>query len=254
MLPAERHNRIVRLLAEKGFYGLNDIARQLQVSIATARRDLDTLEQQGILRRTHGGVVFQGERNSLPLFNSRRSTMAQQKAVIGKRAAELVEDGDTIIIDGGTTPYQVALQLKRRNIQIVTNSLPVANLFADSHTVQLTSIGGTLSPGTGVYLGPYAENMLKDIRAQKAFIGTAGITENGLYNGNALVVQTERRMIEAASEVYVVTDHTKFGRTGLIHFCGFDAIAAIITDSGSPDPATVKRILAHSQTKVHLCS
>jgi DeoR family fructose operon transcriptional repressor len=231
MLSLQRRNRIIDLLAEHTFYGLSQLAQDLGVSISTARRDLDDLEQEGLAKRTHGGVVFLGDRSTLPFLADRQLTMAAEKAAVGKRAAALIEEGDTIIIDGGTTPYQVALHLQQKNVQVITNSLPVANRFADSTNIQLISTGGSLYPGTGVYLGLYAENMLRNVHAQKAFIGVAGISEEGLYNSNALVVETEKRMLEAASQVYVVADHTKFGRRALAYFCDFNPITAIITDA-----------------------
>jgi DeoR/GlpR family transcriptional regulator of sugar metabolism len=221
------------LLSEHTFYGLNQLAQDIGVSISTARRDLDGLEQEGLVKRTHGGVMIVSGRNTLPVFNDRQSIMSSEKAAIGRKAAAMVDDGDTIIIDGGTTPYQVAIHLQQRKVQVITNSLPVANLFADSTNVQLISTGGTLYPGTGVYLGPYAENMLKNVRAQKAFIGVAGISPEGFYNSNALVVETERRMLEAASKIYIVADHTKFCRKDLAYFCDFSTVATIITNKSS---------------------
>lgn len=236
MLPEQRRKHILHLLAERNFIELTRLAAELEISMPTARRDLNALEQEGIIKRTHGGAMFLGDRNALPIFDDRQAIMAPQKAAIGRRAAELVQDGDTIIIDGGTTPYQLALNLRhKKNIQIVTNSLPVANAFADANHVQLISTGGTLYPGTGVYLGPYAENMLKTIKAQKAFIGMAGITEAGFYNSNALVVQTERCILDAAGEIYVVADHSKFDRNALAFLCDFPAVTAVITDTHPRD-------------------
>jgi DeoR family transcriptional regulator, fructose operon transcriptional repressor len=237
------------LLSEHTFYGLNQLAKNLGVSISTARRDLDELEQESLVKRTHGGVMIVSEKNTLPVFNDRQSIMSAEKAAIGQKAAEMVEDGDTIIIDGGTTPYQVALHLQQRNVQVITNSLPVANLFADSTNVQLISTGGTLYPGTGVYLGPYAENMLKNVRAQKAFIGVAGISPEGFYNSNALLVETEKRMLEVASEIYVVADHTKFGRRDLAFFCDFSAITTIITNTPPDTSSCLQKAL---ETKVKI--
>jgi DeoR family fructose operon transcriptional repressor len=243
VLSPQRRNQIMALLSEHSFYGLNQLSQDLGVSISTARRDLDDLEQEGLVKRTHGGVMIDSERNTLPVFNDRQTIMSAEKTAIGAKAAEMVTDGDTIIIDGGTTPYQVALHLQRKNIQVITNSLPVANLFADSTNVQLISTGGTLYPGTGVYLGPYAENMLKNVRAQKAFIGVAGISPEGFYNSNALVVETEKRMLEAASEVYVVADHTKFGRRDLAFFCGFESATNIITNAPANASAQLQKAL-----------
>ena len=249
VLSLQRRNEIIALLSKHTFYGLSQLAQDLGVSISTARRDLDDLEREGLVKRTHGGVMIISDKSALPIFNDRQSVMSAEKAAIGKKAAAMVEDGDTIIIDGGTTPYQVALHLQQKHVQVITNSLQVANLFADSTNVQLISTGGSLYPGTGVYLGPYAENMLRNVRAQKAFIGVAGITPDGLYNSNALVVETENRMLEAASEVYIVADHTKFGRLALAHLCDFNHITSIITDTSTGSPQQLQKTL-ESKTQI----
>jgi len=247
LLTQQRENKIITSLAEHKFSGLSQLAAELGVSVSTVRRDVQELEKRGLVKRTHGGVRYMGDKNTLPVFNDRLSIMESAKSAIGKAAAALVNDGETIIIDGGTTPYHVAMHLRQRPVQIITNSLPVANLFADTTNVQIISTGGLLYPGTGVYLGLYAENMLKNVRAQKAFIGVSGIASEGFYNSNALVVETEKRMIEAASEVYVVADHTKFGRRDLTFFCDFKAISAVITNK----PAQMER-LAGIQNEIRL--
>jgi DeoR family transcriptional regulator, fructose operon transcriptional repressor len=229
MLISQRKRNIIDLLGVKSFCKLDELAEKLGTSVSTVRRELNELEGQGIVKRTHGGVMFLGEQKTLPVFVDRQNSMAGEKRLIGSRAAELVEDGDTIIVDGGTTPYQVAMNLRGKNVHIVTNSLPVTNLFADSQNVQILSTGGVLYPGTGVYLGENAINTLRSIKAQKAFIGVAGITEDGLYNSNALVVETERAILDSAGEIYVVSDHTKFGRSALALLAGFENITAILT-------------------------
>ncbi len=146
MLTAERRQKIMGLLTAKPFWRLDDMAKRLGTSVSTVRRDINTLQEEGIAKRTHGGVMFLGERSALPYFHDRQAVMAEEKKLIAKFAASLVEEGETVIIDGGTTPYQVAVALREKNIQVVTNSLPVANLFADSQNVQLVSTGGVLHP------------------------------------------------------------------------------------------------------------
>jgi DeoR/GlpR family transcriptional regulator of sugar metabolism len=140
--------------------------------------------------------------------------------------------------------------LQNKNIQVVTNSLPVANLFANSRNVQLISTGGLLHSGTGVYLGSYAVEMLKTVHAQKAFIGVAGIAANGLFNSNALVVETEKQILQAASEIHIVTDHTKFGRTALAFLCDFHMVTSIITNSFPNEQAELAQMI--EQNNVHI--
>jgi len=251
MLFEQRRSNILSILSRHSFYQLSDLASNLGVSVSTARRDLDALENEGLVRRTHGGVMLVSDKNHLPFFRDRQNNMADEKNIIGRFAAGVVEDGETIIVDGGTTPYQVAINLQNKNVQIVTNSLPVSNYFADSQSVQVISTGGTLFAGTGVFLGPYAEQMLRGIRAQKAFIGVAGVTESGLYNSNSLVVETEKRMIEAAKEVYIVADSSKFDKIALAYLCSLDNVQAIIT--AQPSKLAKKKIdslAKNSRTKI----
>lgn len=229
MIISQRKSNIIDILGVKSFCKLGELAEKLGTSVSTIRRELNELESEGIVKRTHGGVIFLGEQKILPIFVDRQNSMAKEKKLIGEKAADLVEEGDTIIVDGGTTPYQVAMNLRGMSVQIVTNSLPVTNLFADSQNIQILSTGGVLYPGTGVYLGENAINTLKSIKVQKAFVGVAGITEEGLYNSNALVVETERAILDSAGEVYVVSDHTKFGRSALSLLAGFEIIKAILT-------------------------
>lgn len=252
MLPPIRQKKMIRLLSERSFCSLEQLSQELNASIATVRRDLNSLQEQGIVRRTHGGAMFLGDREALPLFQDRQSMMSEAKMAIGKRAAQLVEEGDTIIIDGGTTPYQVAMNLQHKAIQVVTNSLPVANLFSNSRHVQVICTGGLLYPGSGVFLGSYAVDTLKSIRAQKAFIGVAGITEEGLYNSNALVVETEKAILAAAAEVYVVADQTKFDRHALAYLCGFDRIKAIITDQAPANTTPLSSALTKNSVGIIL--
>ena len=252
MLTVERQERIISLFSEKTFCHLKELAAQFNVSISTVRRDLDCLEERGIVKRTHGGAMFLGDRGALPRFGDRQTRMAKEKAAIGACAAERVEDGETIIIAGGTTPYQVAVHLRDsgKTIQVVTVSLHVANLFADANNVQLIGTGGLFFPASGIYLGTYAENLLKSIRVQKAFVGVAGITAEGFYNSNPLVVETERCMLKAAAEVYVVADHTKFGRNALAYLCDFSMVTAVITDSAKAIDSKVQTSVAEKNLNV----
>ena len=253
MIAAHRHKEIVKLLSQKSFCSLPQLADFLHVSLATARRDLNVLQDQGVLKRTHGGAVFLGSQNELPLFADRQSIMARQKKAIGRYAAALVENGDSIIIDGGTTTYEMARQLQNKDIQVVSNSLPVANLFANSRNVQLITTGGLLYPGTGVYLGPQAEETLCSLRVQKAFIGVAGITQEGFHNSNSILVRTQEYMMRAARQVYVLCDHTKFGRNALAYLCNFSRITAIITDSLPREQEPLGRSLRQKDVKIMLC-
>ena len=166
----------------RGFASLDDLVRELGVSESTIRRDLDALEEQGSARRTHGGVLYAGGHARLPEFDERQPSHWAAKRAIAAAAAERIDDGETVLLDGGTTTYEVARLLVGRSIQVVTNSLPVANLFASESRADLVLLGGYVSPRTGVCLGPYANELLGRLHVTTTVLSAAGITAEGLYN------------------------------------------------------------------------
>ncbi|HEV3418490.1 MAG TPA: DeoR/GlpR family DNA-binding transcription regulator, partial [Pirellulales bacterium] len=220
----------LELVRSHGFASLPDLAEKLQVSESTVRRDLDQLETSGTAKRTHGGVFYTGSSPKLPHFDERQPAQWDKKRLIARRAAELIENGDTLLLDGGTTAYEVARLLVGRPLQIVTNSLPVANLFASGANTDLVLLGGYVYPRTGVSLGPYANEMLARLNVRKTVLSVAAINERGFYNSNLLLVETERAMMHAAEEVIVVADSTKFGHQSLAHIGPLDAVQYLVVD------------------------
>ena len=232
-MPSEdRRNRLLELVRTKGFASLPELAGELRVSESTVRRDLDHLESDGAARRTHGGVLYTGPSPKLPHFDSRQSTNWERKQQVARRAAELIETGDTLLLDGGSTTYELARELHRqqKQLQIVTNSLPVASLFTSHDYVDLVLIGGYLHGRTGVTLGPYANQMLSELNVRLAVISVAGIHQRGYFNSNLLLVETERQMIRAADDVMVVADSSKFGRSSLALLGPLNAVGTLVVD------------------------
>jgi DeoR/GlpR family transcriptional regulator of sugar metabolism len=203
---------------------------ELKVSESTIRRDLGQLEQDGLIRRTHGGAVFISDSFSTLNYAERELTAAAEKRAIGRAAAELIDDGDVVLFDGGTTTFQVAMHVRGKDIRAVTNSLPIAQLFGSTPDIELTFIGGYIYPRTGVSLGPLATQMLESIHVNKAFMGVAGVTEKGLFNATMLMADVDRRMMDAADEVVVVVDHTKFGKSALSWLAGMDRVDRLVCD------------------------
>jgi DeoR/GlpR family transcriptional regulator of sugar metabolism len=230
MVTEERRSRVLELVRFRGFASLPDLATELRVSESTVRRDLDYLEETGVARRTHGGVFYTGPSPKLPHFDVRQSVEWDKKRQIAAAASRLIEAGDTVLLDGGSTTYELARELVGKPLQVVTNSLPVAMLFSTTDTVDLVLVGGYVHSRTGVSLGPYANGMLADLNVQRAVLSVAGINERGFYNSNLLLVETERAMMEAADEVIVVADSTKFGRTSLASLCKLDQVDVLVTD------------------------
>jgi DeoR/GlpR family transcriptional regulator of sugar metabolism len=231
MLAEERRGKLLEMVRTGGFASLRELADQLQVSESTVRRDLDSLEESGAAKRTHGGVFYTGPSPKLPHFDIRQSHHWQKKREIAQAAAQLIDDGDTVMLDGGTTTYELALLLAARCVQVVTNSLPVANLFTTSDSADLVLIGGYVHTRTGVSLGPYANQMLADLNVRRAVLSVAGIHDGGYYNSNLLLVETEQAMMRSADEVIVVADSTKFGHKSLAHLCDLGEIDVLVVDN-----------------------
>jgi DeoR/GlpR family transcriptional regulator of sugar metabolism len=252
MLVETRRRRLLDLISRQGFATLDELMKTLHVSESTVRRDLEALDLAGSVKRTHGGAVYSGELRSMPAFDDRTQTAAAEKQAIGQAAAALVEDGDTVLLDGGTTTLEVARALLGRRIQVVTNSLPIAQLLASSQSTDLILIGGYVYPRTGVALGPLAIATMKGIRVRKAILGAGGIVADGVYNSNHLLVETERQMLACGQEVVIVADHTKFGRLALARLCGLEEIHRLVSDPGLPDE--YRSILEEAGLTIHLAS
>jgi len=230
----ERRSRLLDIIRIRGFAALDELVRELAVSESTVRRDLDALEDQGSAKRTHGGVLYSGGMPRLAEFDDRQPANWAAKRAIAAAAATMIEDGETVLLDGGTTTYEVARLLVGRSLQVVTNSLPVANLFASESRTDLVLLGGYVSPRTGVCLGPYANELLGRLHVTTTVLSAAGISEEGLFNAHLLLAETEQAMLKAASRVMVVADSSKFGRKSLTLVSGLDAIDIFVSDDGLP--------------------
>ena len=233
VLVDERRQIILQAIENKGFASLTQLGELVGASDSTVRRDLEFLDGIGQIRRTRGGAAYVGE--SLTSFDVRRTQAREQKEHIADAAAALVQTGETIILDGGTTTLEVARQLAGRTLQVVTNSIPIVNALVNSPQTELIVIGGFLYPKTGVNLGPIAVEALKSIHARRLFISVGGITATSLFNSNALLVETELQMIEAAEEVIVVSDSSKLGHSALAQLCPLETVDRLIIDDGVTD-------------------
>jgi DeoR/GlpR family transcriptional regulator of sugar metabolism len=243
----ERRGRLLDLIRVRGFAALEELVRELGVSESTIRRDLDALEEQGAAKRTHGGVLYAGGMPRLAEFDERQPSHWAAKRAIAVKAAEVINDGETVLLDGGTTTYEVARLLVGRSLQVVTNSLPVANLFASESRTDLVLLGGYVSPRTGVCLGPYANELLGRLHVTTTILSAAGIADEGLFNAHLLLAETEQAMLRAAGRVVVVADSSKFGQKSLTLVSPLDAIDVVVSDNGLPDEWRQKIAAAGSQ-------
>jgi len=233
----ERRELAREILSYQGFVSLAELVDNLKVSESTVRRDLEILEQQGLVRRTHGGAVYiKDSATHRYAFDERQTTAAPEKRAIARAAAALLTDGQTVLIDGGTTCYEVARQIAGRRLSVVTNSLPIASVLSAEMATEVTLLGGYVYPRTGVALGAMAEQQAELVHGSLVVLSCAGIAQDGTYNPNQMMVDVERKMMAAADEVIFVVDHTKFGHRAVAKLCELDEIDIIVTDSGlDPD-------------------
>ncbi len=234
MTAEERQHRIEEYIQGVEFASLEELAKQLGVSISTVRRDLNILEAGGNIRRTHGGARLISPKSDEFAFTSRDTHELAEKEIIGKACAELIRPGQTVIMDAGTTVYHVAKQLQDRNLQIVTNSLPVANLFLAAQRTEVVVSGGVIYPRLGVLVGPLAVKSFSELHADLAIMGAGGVTLEGFTNSHALLIDIQRAMLKSAGRVVFCLDHTKFGRKSVAFLCGIERKPTIVTDNGVP--------------------
>src|SRR6266550_5145741 len=234
MQPEERQHRIAEFLQQVEFASLEEISKHVETSVSTVRRDLSILEAQGNVQRTHGGARIITPKSDEFTFSARDTHQLEEKEAIGRTCSNLIGPNQSVIIDAGTTVYHVARYLESKTPQIITNSLPVANLFASANRLEVVVSGGVIYPRLGVLVGPLAVEAFSKIHADVAVMSAGGITLDGLTNSHGLLIDIQLAMIRAAAKVIMCLDHTKFGRRSVSSLCDLEPIDVIVTDSKAP--------------------
>jgi DeoR family transcriptional regulator, fructose operon transcriptional repressor len=234
MQPEERQKRIQQFLARAEFASLEELAAHVSASPSTVRRDLNLLEEGGTIRRTHGGACLVNPRPDEYIFSQRETVQLAEKDAIARTCAELIRPGQSVIIDAGTTAFQVARHLADKALQIITNSLPVANFFGSPPDTEVIVSGGLIYPRLGVLVGPLAVEIFSKTHADVAIMSGGGITADGVTNSHALLIDIQRAMIQGANRVIFCFDHTKIGRRSVAHLCELSSIDTVVTDAGAP--------------------
>lgn len=243
-LQPDRTEEILRALLRTGEVSVADLVRQLKVSPATVRRALRSLEERGLLRRTHGGAVPLGPMLYEPFrhvssFEEQEKQRVLEKRHIGFAAAELVADGETIAIGAGTTTTQVARSIRhRKGITIVTNAVNVAMELSHRDDLKVMVTGGWLSGAWFALVGPGAIQSAGEMFVDKAFIGVDGIdAQRGLTTNYPDQAAIHRAMVKQARQTIVVADHRKLGIVGTALICPVSEVHTLITDRQAPDEA-----------------
>ncbi|WP_345608749.1 DeoR/GlpR family DNA-binding transcription regulator [Pseudonocardia adelaidensis] len=234
MLPASRHGEILRLVRSSGVVSVEALAENLGVSRSTIRRDLQSLDADGALRRVRGGAGCVLAADDPVPFAQVATVAAGDKEAVARVAAELVGDGEVVLLDIGTTTARLARALRGRRITVITSSLAVVDELRSDPVVELLVLGGILRRNYHSLVGLLTEQALREVRAHRLFLGTSGIARDGEVRDSTLVeVPVKRAMIEAAEQTVVVADRGKFPGTGLLTVCGPEEVDVIVTNEGA---------------------
>ncbi|MDK2991040.1 MAG: hypothetical protein PWP48_273 [Clostridiales bacterium] len=235
MLAQERQQRITELLQKNGFVKVSDLSRQFNVSMETIRRDMDALESQGILKKTHGGAMLDDGVRSVPPISQRLTINAQKKEEIAHLAVSLINEDDSVIFDSGTTTMAIARAITNISIKVITNDIHVADELAAKDKIDLMVTGGTLLKGSYSLVGPECTSAFQRINADKLLLAASGVDIlSGLTVSNALEAEAKRHMIASAKEIILVADSSKFGKRSLISYAPLSAVNMIITNGDIP--------------------
>lgn len=233
LIARERRQRVLEIVESTGIASVRELAHRLDVAPITITRDLQELEQEGLIRRVRGGAISVRGASYEPPFSARETHLHAEKRRIAEKAVELVRDGDSIILDVGTTTLEIAHALKgKRNLTVLVSNLRGAFALANLAAIQVIVVGGRLRSSELSMVGHLAEQTLRSFQVDKAFIGVGGITlEHGLTEFNVDEAGTKKAMLERARQRIVVADHTKFGKMMLAAVAPVGAVDMIITGS-----------------------
>jgi len=233
VLAEERRQQILETLNSSGSVQVSELSKNLSVTKETIRRDLELLNQQNLLRRTHGGALALKNNKEELAFNIRKNKNVKEKQQIAKKARKLVEPGDTLFIDASSTClYFVREMLDIENITIVTNSVRNTVELANNKNISIITTGGLLRPHNYSLIGPQANEIIKRYNADKFFASCTGVSkEIGATDSNELEIEVKRNMTHKSRETYLLVDHTKFNHVELSTFVQLQDIKMIITDN-----------------------
>ena len=246
MLVIQRRNKIKEMLFRHRMVKVSDLVTIFDVSEETIRRDLNYLEQEGLIKKNYGGAILLEDLHlteQIPPVHQRQSYNFPEKDAIGKMAATLVAENQIVILDAGTTTWCVARHMKNvDNMMFVTNGINVAEECSVSESSTVYLIGGKLIKKSMSLVGPQAMNELQKYNADYVFLGASGISlQKGFTSSDIFEAEVKRAMVAAGQKVVIVADHTKFGRQGLVSFCQFDDVDMLIT-SELVEPTIIRAI------------
>jgi DeoR/GlpR family transcriptional regulator of sugar metabolism len=239
-ITEKRRSSIIEELRRHEVVKVSELSKCFGVSEVSIRRDIRYLEKLGVLQRIHGGAVSATTKSAAQTVAQRADPRSEQKQRIGRAAAAMVQPGDRLLLDSGSTPLQVAAHLSNEllatgKLTVITSSLPIVRQLGGHRGLHLIVLGGIYLSDHQVTVGPQTIEALKSLHADKLFLGTDGLTfSQGLTTANVLEAEVDRALVRAATEVIVVADSSKIGGIGLATIMCLGDMHKLITDSDAP--------------------
>jgi DeoR family ulaG and ulaABCDEF operon transcriptional repressor len=237
MHERERWQLILNRLRERGIVRVTDLAALTGASLATLRRDMARLEDSGQLRRVHGGAetaeVGQGDLTAAS-FGASQTTNAEAKLAVARKAASLCADGDSIILNAGSTTWFMAQCLRQHRMQVLTNSFPIAQELIANSGNRVVLPGGELYREPGIILSPFEEDAIQHFAASKMFMSCYAITPMGVIESDPLIARAEAKLLSRAEKLIVIADSSKFEARGNMVVCPLTRVSTVVTNAGAP--------------------
>ncbi len=238
MHERERWQKILTMVRERRVIRVTSLMDELHASSATLRRDLVKLEEMGQLKRVHGGAeaieAAQQSHLTTPSFGLGQTLNSERKRAVARVAASMCSDGDSIIINAGSTTWFMAEFLRDRRMQILTNSVPIANELIATSDNRIVLPGGEVYREQGIILSPFDEDAIQHFTASKMFMSCYGISQMGIIEGDPLIARAEAKLLSRAEQLVVIADSSKFEQRGSMAVCQLSRVSTLITDSGAP--------------------
>jgi DeoR/GlpR family transcriptional regulator of sugar metabolism len=245
-LSTERRQAILSILRARDSIRVGELSERLRVSEVTIRKDLAILEDQGFVTRTHGGVVPAERHDPLLSVFARADTNAEAKKLIARAAVQLVQHGETIYLDAGTTTAELAELIKDMELRVVTNNVQVLNTLVERPGISLFMAGGSYRHESGSFIGPWAEGNLRRIHVDHAFMGATGISWNGHFSArNSIEATTKRTAIASARTSVVLADRSKLGVQAFSVFAEAQDVSVLITDASRETCSALEELGIH---------
>jgi DeoR family transcriptional regulator, ulaG and ulaABCDEF operon transcriptional repressor len=239
MHEIERHRIILSEVADRPVATLARLVELTGASEATVRRDVSALHVAGRLRRVRGGAEALYPPQTMGIagrpFSVNETVNVKKKQAIARAAVDLCEDGESIIINGGTTTYQMVDHLAGRRLQILTNSFPIAEHLLKNSKSTITVPGGAIYREQNIILSPFDNDVTRNFYARRMFMSAQGVSALGVMEGDPLLIQAEQKLISQAEELILLVDSSKFGRRSSLILCPLKRVSIVITDDGVPE-------------------